>query len=95
MIACKIGRNWIIFEIKKIQQKVGLHSTEVTFVLLAQQPRVQYLAFQKIHFDVAKIYHQRWLDESEQRLENVDQAGAIKKGYRKTLVAGFWTGANV
>ena len=64
-------------------------------MLLAQQPRVQFSAFQKIYFDVAKIYQQRWLDESEQRLENVDQAGAIKKGYRKTLEAGFWTGANV
>ena len=58
-------------------------------MLLAQQPRVQYLAFQKIHFDVAKIYHQRWLDESEQRLENVDQAGAIKKRLPQNLRSRF------
>ena len=49
-----------------------MHSTEEAFVLLTQWPRVQFLAFPKIYFDVAEIYGWRWLDESEQRLENVN-----------------------
>ena len=52
--------------------KGGLHSTQVAFLLLTQQPRVQFLAFPKIYFDVAEIYRQYWLEESRQSFENVD-----------------------
>ena len=40
-----------------------LDSTEVAFLLFTQQPG----------FDVAEIYQQRWLEESEQRLETGNQ----------------------
>ena len=42
----------------------GLHSTEVAFLLLTQQPWVWFSAFQKIYFDVAEIYQLPWLEES-------------------------------
>ena len=45
--------------------KFVLHGTEVAFLLLTRR-------FPKIDFDVAKIYQQRWVQESGQRLENVD-----------------------
>ena len=50
---------------------MGLHSTEVAFLLLAQLRPVRFLAFPKNYFDVTKIYCRRWLEESGQRLENV------------------------
>ena len=34
---------------------------------------VAFLVFPKIYFDVKEIYRQRWLEESGQRPENVDQ----------------------
>ena len=34
---------------------------------------VAFLVFPKIYFDVTEIYRQRWLEESGQRPENVDQ----------------------
>ena len=54
-----------------------LHSTEETFLILIQQHRVWFLAFPKIYFDVAEIYRQCWLEESGQRLENVDQTRLV------------------
>ena len=51
----------------------GLHSTEVGFLLSTQQPQVRISVFPKIYFDVAEIYQRPWLEESGQRLENVDQ----------------------
>ena len=42
------------------------------FLLPAQQPRIQFLAFPKTDFYVAEIYWRRCLEKSGQRLENVD-----------------------
>ena len=49
----------------------SLHSTEVAYLPLTQQPRAQFLAFPKTYFNVAEIYLQHWLEENGQRLENV------------------------
>ena len=51
----------------------GLHSAEVAFLLLTQRPQVQFLAFLKIGFNVGEIFRWHWLEEGEQRLENVNQ----------------------
>ena len=54
-----------------------LHSTGVACLLLAQPPQVQFLAFPKNFrgkiIDVAEVNQRRWLEESGQQLENVDQ----------------------
>ena len=50
-----------------------MHSTEIAFLLLTQLPWVRFLAFSKIYFHVAEICRQRWLEESGQMIENVDQ----------------------
>ena len=46
-------------------------------MLLAQPPQVQFLAFPKNFrgkiIDVAEVNQRRWLEESGQQLENVDQ----------------------
>ena len=62
----------------KTKSEVGLHSTEVAYLLLTQHPRVQFPAFPKkfrlkgkINY-VAEINQQRRLVESGQWLENVD-----------------------
>ena len=54
-----------------------LHSTEVGVLILSQRPRVRFLAFPKIDFDVAEIYQWRWLEESGQRPENVDRTHLV------------------
>ena len=41
--------------------------TEVAFLLLTQQPRVQF------SFPFAELYRRCWLEESGQRLENIDR----------------------
>ena len=41
-------------------------------MLLTQQLCVEFLTFLKIYCDVAEIYQWRWLEESGQKLENVD-----------------------
>ena len=46
----------------------GLHSTEVAFLLLTQRPRVQFSAF-----PFAEINRRFWIEESGQRLENIDR----------------------
>ena len=55
----------------------GLHSTEVAYLHLTQQPQVCFPAFSKNFrgkiIDVAEANQQRWLEESGQWLENVDQ----------------------
>ena len=48
-------------------------STEVAFLLLTQQPRDGFPAFLKTNIDVAEIYRRHWLEESGQRLENINQ----------------------
>ena len=58
---------------EKESRNGGLHSAEVAFLLLTQQPQVWMLAFPKIYFDVAEIYKWKWLEESGQRLQNDDQ----------------------
>ena len=55
----------------------GLHSTEVAFLLLTQQPQVRFSAFLKIYFDVTEIYQWCWLEKSGQMLENVDQTHLV------------------
>ena len=55
----------------------GLYSTEVAFLLLTQWPWIRYSAFTKIYFDVAEVYRWLWLEESGQRLENVDQTHLV------------------
>ena len=68
-----------------------LHSTEVGFLILSQWPRVRFLALPKIYFDVGEIYQWRWLEESGQRLENVDRThlvlGSVKASTKKALIA--------
>ena len=54
-----------------------LHSKEVAFLLLTQQPWVWFSVFPKIYFDVVEIYRWRWLEESGQMLENVDQTHLV------------------
>ena len=68
----------------------------VAFLLFNQQPRVPFPAFPKIYFDVAEIYQLRWLEESEQWLENVDRTHPVlansssgKLVVQKHLVAGL------
>ena len=55
----------------------GLHSTEVAFLLRAKQSRVRFSAFPKNNFDVNETYQRRWLEESGQRLEYVDQTHLV------------------
>ena len=50
----------------------GLHSAEVAFLLLKQRPWVPFLAFLIIYFNFAEVNQWRWLEESGQRLENID-----------------------
>ena len=56
----------------------GLRSTEVAFLLLTQRPWDQFSAFLNICIDVAEIYWWRWLDESGQRLRNVDWSHLVQ-----------------
>ena len=37
----------------------------------------QNLTFSKFYFDVAEIYRRRWLEESGQRLENLDRTHLV------------------
>ena len=48
-----------------------LHSTEVAFLLLTQWPLVRF-SFMKLYFNVVENYRRCWLEESGQRLKNVD-----------------------
>ena len=57
---------------KEIVLMGGLHSTEVAFLLLTQQPWVRFSAFPKINFAVSEIYQWTRLEESVQRFENGD-----------------------
>ena len=63
----------------------GLHSSEVAFLLLTQQPQVRFSAFQKIDFDVAEIYCWCWLEEKGQWLENVDQIHLVLASGKQVL----------
>ena len=54
----------------------GRYSTKVAFLLLTQQPLVQFWVFPKIYFD-AFINWQHWFEESGLRLEYVDQTHLI------------------
>ena len=68
----------------------GLQSTEVAFLLLSQQPWVQFLAFPKISFNAAEIYRHNWLEGSD----NVDQthlvlASTTTKKFLQSLRSAF------
>lgn len=52
----------------------GLHITEIAFLLFTQPPPVNFSAFPNIYLNVAEIYRQGWLEESAQRLENVERS---------------------
>ena len=54
-----------------------LHCTEVASLLRTQRPRVRFLAFPKIYYDVAKIYRRCWLEETGQRIENVKRTHLV------------------
>ena len=60
----------------KMPREGELHSTEVAYLLLTQQPRVQFPAFQKNlrgkMIKVAEVNQRHWLEESGQWLEYVD-----------------------
>ena len=49
-----------------------MHSAGVVFWLLILWSLVRFLAFPKIYSNIAEIYQWSWLEESGQRLENVD-----------------------
>ena len=51
--------------------------TEVEFLLLTQRPWDNSLLFMKMYFNVDEIYQRRWLEESEQWLENDDQTHLV------------------
>ena len=55
-----------------------LHSTEVAYLLLTQQPQFRLPVFPKIFrgkiIDVAEVKQWHWLGESGQWFENVDQS---------------------
>ena len=53
------------------------NGTEVTFFLLTQRPRVRFSVFLKIYFNVNDIYQWHLLEESRQRLENVDGTNLV------------------
>ena len=59
----------------------GLHSKEVAHLLLTQQPRFDSqhsrIIFRGKIIDVVEINQQHLLDESGQRLENVDQTHLV------------------
>ena len=58
-----------------IQLRRGLlRSREVAFLLLTHRPQVWFSAFPKIYLDVAENHR---LEESGQRLENVDQTHIV------------------
>ena len=63
----------------------GLHSTEVVFLLLNQQPWVRFLVFPQNYFDVAEIYQQHWLEVSGQRLKNVDRTHLVLASGKQVL----------
>ena len=66
-----------------------MHSTEVAYLPLTQQPRVQVPAFQKNFrgkiIDVAVVNKLPWLEESGQWLENVDQTLLVQAFDKKVL----------
>ena len=39
--------------------------------------QVRFLAFPKIYFQVAEIYSRHWLEESGQRLDNIDRTNLV------------------
>ena len=51
----------------------GLHSTEVAYLLLIQQPRVQFLAFPRIFLFMLLRFIDGTAKNSGQRLDNVKQ----------------------
>ena len=56
-------------------QKQGRYRAEVAFALFIQLLRVQFSMFPNFlnnDVDVAEFYQWRWLEESGQRLENID-----------------------
>ena len=57
---------------KQLLKYGGLQSKEVAHLLLTQQLQVQFSAFPKIYCNVGEIYQRHWLEESGQRLKNVD-----------------------
>ena len=50
----------------------GLHCTQVVFLLFTQPPRLGFSSFPKMYSNVDDIYRLCCLEESGQRLENVD-----------------------
>ena len=77
-----------------MQQLGKLQSTVVAFLLLTQQPQIRFSAFpQKSYFDVAEIYQYPWLEESGQRLKNVEWTYLVPayKYYKESYTAFFLT----
>ena len=64
-------------ELQRYQFLGGLHSTKVSHLLLTQQPgfdsQHSRIFFRGKIIDVAEVNQWRWLEESGQWLENVDQ----------------------
>ena len=57
-------------------------------MLLTQWSQVRLSAFLKIYIGVAEIYRYRWLEESGQRLENVDSTHLdVASGYKQVKMA--------
>ena len=67
-------------EFKISSQSQGLHSTEVAFLLLTQQPRVQFSAFPK-NFIWNFLLLLGFIDGTGrgQRLENVNQTHLVRR----------------
>ena len=63
----------------------GLPRTEVEFLLLTLLPRIWFSAFTKFILDVAEIYQQNWLEETDGRLENLYQTHLYLAGTPKKL----------
>ena len=61
---------------KSVTSFVG-SCTEVASLLRTRRPWVRFLAFPKIYYNVAEIYQQSWLEETEQRLENVKRTHLV------------------
>ena len=70
-------------------KKVGLHSTEVAYMLLTQQPRVRISAYPLIFtekiINVAEVNQWRWLEETEQWFEYVDQTHLVLASGKQVL----------
>ena len=51
----------------------------------------QNLTFSKFYFDIAEIYRRRWLEESGQRLENLDRTRLVMASATKANITKKFT----